>query len=859
MKIKHRIFSIIIAVGTAVQITAAAEAANTDMQIPQYGEKAYGQLQLLANMGYIDSIEMMNPNAAVRRDQFADWLCITANMKERQYFYKTDFEDLSESNMYYNEIQIAVSEGYMSGVSAESFSPEANISRQDAAAALVRLAGYDAYAMAKGGYPTGYICVAQNMGIFDGAGVEANTMNLLTMLYNTLNSVYLNPVGIDGQNISYSRNEKIIEHFHDIYEIKGRMSANGYTKLYSDSVIANRSTCEIDKTVYNTDDDYNSLIGMTVRGYYKYNATEDENSIVCLYADNRDNRELEIEAEDLVRLDDNYRLYYTDENERTKNIRLLKGFDFIYNNRIVLDYTGEDIFIDDGTLRFVDSDADGVYDTVLVREAETMRMTSVDFYSMRIYCEEDVLETAGIADAYAVYKVQDETGGLNEVSIDELEPKQVLTVYRSKDRIYLEVLASSLAASGSVQEVDEDYAVLSGKKYKVVRNELLAELKIGSDADVLLDIYGRIAYIDAIGGTYSFKYAYLFKTWYDEELDTAGIRIITQDGRLNLCADDKIMIDGETAKQSAVLALDRQMIRYRLNKKGMVRAIDTVRTVCGGDADTLKSTARDKLKLYPLSQIIAAKYKITSDTFMIVVPTVASEKEDIELYQTSYEYDTEPNNYEFEIFDIDKDDMSIGAYIMYPEGSLVGQEKTDGGTAIGVVKNISERWIDDEAVDAVTLFTSAGYVTYAIDTVLTNRNYSFGDVVRYKVNAKGKISTMEKELDTDADDVYSTKQLYTTEGYYDFNFGRLLSKQDGYLVMLSNENNPNYQDTVDSRRVIYTSKMTSCWLVDMSERKITRIEPENYASYIRGASSPSYAYARTYKYYNLPNLIIYRY
>lgn len=810
MRLKSRIISVLTAVVTLLSGSAFTVSASAAPAYPEYGTRAYGKMELMRAMGFVGTDDDLA--STLTRGEFAAWLCKIAGKSEDEPAYGAEFSDVNGDTAYSREISIAAAEGYMSG-SGGKFNPTDAVSRNETAAALVRLAGYDAYARQKGGYPAGYLVQASSLGILSGAGTEANRYNLLMMCYNTLCGKMLVPDGIRDGNVTYSDDEKVIEHCHDIYEVRGVMNANRFTRLQSDDIVPSPYSVEIDGVLYDTDADYNGLIGLSVRGFCRIDSDTDDKTIVSLYADDADNKVLELEDDELEgdSLTKNYALSYRKNNSR-KSVQLVKGFDFVWNNRIDLARDNADIFKAD-KIRLIDSNNDGKYETVIAEKCETMKFLSVDLHTETVYCDRGTLKKSSADGAYMGFALCDGESRA-EVYPEQLEAGMVLSVYRSKDGLYVQGYATE--------------AVLSG----------------------------------TVGGNYDYKYAYLFSVRSITEDETTLAKLITKTGELKLNIEDSFLLDGKKADADAALALSRQLIRYKINRKGNIRSIDTAKFKEYNKDDSLELYKRAQMKLYPLSGIIDTKFKLTGSTFTLVVPSIASEQDDIELYDTVFDFDSEPQNYDFACFDIDEKDMSVGACIYYDAKSRKGQVATDGGTDIGIVKKIRRECVDGDVVDRVILFTKTGETAYTAAESLTQedlKSLSFGDVVRYVINTKGEVSTIYRECDVNRDEVLDTVLAEKTSGYYDFNFGRVLRKENDYLVLLSNSDNADYSvNTFENRRIIYTSKMQNCWLVDMTEGTVEMCDLSNVAQYIADGS-PSYVYARTYKYYNLINLIVYKY
>lgn len=879
MKQGKRIISAFLALVLMLSVSIIPVSAEADDTIayPEYGTKAYGRMALLDALGFIKESDKADMSREVTRAEFAYWLCLISDYKEAFVADVQSFEDVTPDMTYADEISRVVAAGYMSGSGDGNFNPGEYITKNEAITALVRLTGRDTFAKAKGGYPNGYISVANSLKITDSASGDANAYNLLTMCFNTLDAKMLVFDGGSEQSTLYTTDEKVMEYFHNIYEFDGIVTANRFTRLYSEDEVSGTDTVEVDSIVYKTDSDYDGLLGMTVRGYYSYDEIEDERTMVSMYANNDDNKVITFDCDDLVpsNLATDYILKYTDSNSRVKQVKLARGFDYIYNNRADADRGVNDLFSAD-SITLIDRNTDGYYDTVIAEKCETMKLSSIDTYKEVVYCDTAVLQKASFDSAYmsfAYYDAEEDT--VTDVYPEELEEGMVLSVYRSLDGMYIKAYATDRAESGTVEGYDseEDTVTLSGTVYKLAETVRVSQFEINTDIDVLLDMFGRIAYIEGVGGEYDFKYGYLFSVRENTEQDAIVAKLVTANGETKLDVDKKVIIDGIRASDTATLVLGRQLIRYKINKDGKLRVIDTVaQSGTASSNDCLKeSVAQTNLKIYPLANILGGSYKITGETFCLTVPGVVSEKENIELYTTGFNLDEEPQEYQFACYDIDENDMSIGACLYFPQESLMGQTSTDGHTSIGVIKKIQRRvWIDGEVKNTVTLWSAGGEATYTVGDSVTDSDlnaFDFGDVVRFVINAKGELSTLFMECNvtrnTGGAAAHPSTRVTLPEasnGYYNFNFGRVLKKASGYFVLLSNENNQGFSNNnISNRRIIYTARVTNCWMVDMSEGKIANADSSAVSEYISGAETPCYIYARTYKYYDMPHLIIYKY
>ncbi len=878
MRLGKRLISCLLVLCLILSLSVMPVSAEDDVfTYPEYGTKAYGRMEFMKALGFFDESRSAELGNGVTRAEFANWLCLISNKKDVVLPSGVVFADVNEDTPYYSEIIKAVAAGYISGRDDGKYYPNALITKQEAAAALVRLTGRDTFALAKGGYPSGYLSVANSLDILQSVGTGESAYNLLTMCYNTLDASMLVFSGASSLHTIYTTSQKVMEYFHDIYEVEGVMTANNFTKLYSEDTIASTESVEIDNVVYTCNSAYNDLLGMTVQGFYRYDEENDERIIVSIYADEDDNEVMEFDCDDLIPSDltADYILKYSDKNSRTKKVKLKRGFDYIYNNRVDEDRDPNDLFTAD-SIKLIDKDDDDFYDTVIAERCETMLLSSVDMYKEIVYTNTAVLAKSDNYGSYMSFEYYDEdTDSMSEVFPEQLEEGMVLSVYRSLDGMYIKAYASSDVASGTVTGYDNELnkVMLNDVWYDLADSITISDFEAGTDPVVFLDVFGRLAFLESVGGKYEFKYAWLFSVRENMDADAVVVKLVTKGGIKTLELHEDVIIDGIRAIDTAALILDKQLIRYKINKAGKVRVIDTIATGSGSGVNDLLSedVAAVSQKIYPSAMIIDGKYKVTGDTFTLTVPGLTSERDNIDLYEAKVALpSTEPNLYTVACYDVNDEDASIGAFIYYPQYSLMGQQSLDAGVSgIAVIERIKRNiWIDGDVEDVVTLHTSVGEQTFLVGESITDDDlddFSFGDVVRYATNSFGEISTLSMECDVTnvSGATHPSSRVAVTEyesGYYNMAFGRVLKKKSDYFILLSNENNAGFaSDTLANRRIIPSNKTQECWLVDMSENKIADFDVSNVAEYVAGAESPSYVYARTYKYNNLTHLIVYKY
>ena len=822
------------------------------------------KISLLYKMGIIDSEDIKTDT--ISRGEFA---VILARLVGWEEYPAVDngFTDVPADSEYASAVSAVYAMGSMVGISKTEFGINEKISLQNAAVSLVRLLGYEGVARGKGGYPEGHNSVAGSLGLYKGIGMEKNSerASILLMCYNSLTARYIDSEG------EISEINTLLEKAHNVYKVKGVVTANRFTMLGTSGGAMASNEIAIDKQAYYTDDvslaDY---IGEYVTGYYF--AADGERYIICLEPDEKKNNKLVIEAKDIISADGDM-LRYENEDDITKNIYTATGFDFIINNKLVNNRTIADLMIDDGELIFIDNNNDRKYDVVKAKRRETMVYQGADNLEDRIYCKEDMIYTNPFDDTYycEIKKVDEKTGAQTEISIDEISRGDVLTVYRSEDSKFLQIYVYSSYLKGYIEEITDEEVIIDGTAYDLPLKTPADELRLGTKTSFSLDMFGRLVYMDDSESEAGPHYAYFFRYFEDEEDDFRGkMKLLIGNDAIFLSVADEVRID-ESIKydsvsiKSSVLFNDgkpvRQLIKYKLNSKGEIRDIYTV----GGPSPSSIKKANEissaaETNYYQWHQIWAGKYIQPEDCFFLVCPTVGDEPSDSELYSTEYEYGSDVNSCHVEIFDINEN-MEAGAILLYAQDPLQGIGKTNQNTKVGVVVKKSL----GEDGDIITLFSNGKKTEYYVNEVNlpSLADYAPGDVVRYIVGKDGRISTLFTVMDIGTSPADTPVPTLSKDGYCDHYFARVKDKLDDYLILIPNENNPDFTDTIANRVTVPTAAIRNCTLVDMSGPYVNVYEGsiDSVAKYYGGDSSgvPCYVYTRVYKFDTLFDLVIYKF
>lgn len=165
--------------------------------------------------GYND--KTFRPDNNITRAEFAK-IIIVATKNEVQLSDSSNFTDIPEDYWAQNYIDIAKYLGIVNGISDESFAPEDNITYEQAAKMIVAALGYDEEAKQNGGYPEGYVKIAEELGILNGIvyvpAEKATRGNIAIMIRRALDAEFYF-IYNDGQGLVREKSEITLFKLHE--------------------------------------------------------------------------------------------------------------------------------------------------------------------------------------------------------------------------------------------------------------------------------------------------------------------------------------------------------------------------------------------------------------------------------------------------------------------------------------------------------------------------------------------------------------------------------------------------------------------------------------------------------------------
>lgn len=665
----------ILAATPLVQPFTSVEAFN---DVPQ-GSEYVESIETLTSLGLLKGYEdgTFKPQGTITRAEFATVIVRAKGLGDPSPV-NTIFTDVPSTHWASGYIKFAADLEIVKGFGDGIFKPDAPVTYEQAVKMIVASLGYEPLSIHKGGYPTGYLAVANEKGITDkvssGIGQPALRQIVAKLLYNSLEVPTYEPKSVGSTSYIENKDKTFLSYLSIVKVEGGQVDGNEHTKLNSAVTNLDPDEIEINGVKYKVGTTkVKDYFGQLVTYYYKKESGSTTPTLVMVALEKNRNEKLTIKADDIYEYSNNSVKYYENGETSKKESAIIKvGASFIYNGKyydgtkkFIFPYasetaTADDITIDSGELSLLDSDGDGSYDVIKINAyttyivgntPNTFDYNIIDkYFGDRLVLDPNdrniqisVFDKAGVAKTYA-----------------DIRPSNVLSVAKSENqngKKYIKVVISPGTVSGAVTETGgDDEVYIAGKKYevssyyqRVITEKDKPKINLGDSGTFYLDAEGKIANI-ALAAARGTNYGYIISA------EKSGSSLSGQSLELRLYlppatgtvgtfttkkVDDKVKVDGSTIEevddvlarlaQSATLTNKdnetwnvsesgkgyAQLIKFATNSSGAIDIIDTL--VKGGSesTDTLSNgfTGLNK-SVTPYAKKIKLKYDSSNSKFV---------------------------------------------------------------------------------------------------------------------------------------------------------------------------------------------------------------------------------------------------
>ena len=204
---------IIVALLTIAQLNVFAYSDISDVQF-------LNKIETLSEYNIVSGYEdgTFRPDNNITRAEFCK-LIMCATMNDYVDNYDKCFVDVSEDFWAEKYIYAAKSLGVVAGTTETAFEPDSNITNEQAVKMIVCALGYGEEAAELGGYPNGYIKVANKLGITSNMSIDykktSTRREVAELIYNILDVEYYFISLTDDGTVEKNKSESTLREFYD--------------------------------------------------------------------------------------------------------------------------------------------------------------------------------------------------------------------------------------------------------------------------------------------------------------------------------------------------------------------------------------------------------------------------------------------------------------------------------------------------------------------------------------------------------------------------------------------------------------------------------------------------------------------
>lgn len=572
-------------------------------------------VELLSALNIIkgDDLGNFNPENTITRAEAAAVVCRALGLENSAAGAKgiTAFTDVPADHWATGYINLATQNGVINGHGDGTFGPEDPVTYDQMVKMLVCALGFEPMAAQKGGFPTGYLVVANNYKMTAGvtATAEAPRKTVAQLTANALSTPKMDQTSygvnaewevLDGKN---DRDYATLLTDMDIYIASGIVGAKDIAEdTVAFKVMEDSKDLEFEE---NDEEDF-AINGTDIANYetqyvdvYVQKDSRNDYSVLAVVASDM-GETLTVLSDDIKEVDGLKVTYYVDGTSKTKTIKVANPVSYSLNKGLAesADYDVADLALlaDDIELKFVENTGDSSYDMIIATSYLDARVADVDVAGSRIKFgtrwvdidyEDETVE-------YLFYAADGSEIELADLAEDDIVAivADVAAVNALNDASYIRfVKLTDNAITGTVTETatqnGKDYVWINGDKY-----EDQYGLANEDEGTFFISMTGKI--FDFEGTSVAGNYAYILEAAKNNKAfaaDVWEVKLLTVSGGVaEFTLTDDASADFDVYKTSLGMAAaddewlfvdnngsigdEDRIITYKTNSKGEIKAFE---------------------------------------------------------------------------------------------------------------------------------------------------------------------------------------------------------------------------------------------------------------------------------------------
>lgn len=571
----------------------------------------------------------------VTRAEFADICGKLLNINPSITADKAYFTDVTPDKWYAYTINVLTEQGIISQSKNRLFEPDRTITLNEAVKMLTCIMGYGDYAAKNGGYPNGYISVAASQKMLDGVldkGGKLTKEIMSKLVYNALHANVMKK-NFGGYETSYAmdENETLMSYYMNLYCDKGIVeTAYGMSIKDTD---APDGQIIIDGVNYYIGEIENAAdyLGYKLKFYYR----EEDDRRTLVYIEPFKMAECMIKSEDIEKFDGlGGKLTYFEDNKR-KSVKIASDAIVIRNGAVVKENIDEAFKMKNGEMKLVDGDDNGLYETVIIYDYETMVINN---FNQEKGLLTDAIDNQLIIDISNCDYISVFSENGEPLDLSAITKNSVVDIAYSDSHAFIYVNSNNFEGKISGISDKEKEMTIDGVSYKYLQKAFDRYLmKVNYTGLFKTNRFGEIAYFE-LKGSNSLP-GYVLNAAYANELnEKVMLKILTSSGNIEwINVYEKAKKDGERIdnKVESMLSLKEKVILYTVNTDGEITKIDSATRISGEDETSLKQEMAlntDGHRWFSTAKMFDRNIICSPDMIVFKVPPVTSSFRDTDSY-----------------------------------------------------------------------------------------------------------------------------------------------------------------------------------------------------------------------------------
>jgi len=766
MKMMKKLLALTIVFAMSLSVVAFAGYNDVDINADYAGA-----VELLSALEIFegDDLGNFNPEKTITRAEMAAIICRAKGLENSALAAKgaTSFVDVAADHWASGYINIASQNGIIAGYGNNKFGPEDTLTYDQAVKMVMCALGFEPMAAAKGGWPTGYLVVANTYNVTEGVS-DATRGDIAILLSNALSTPMMDQTswGADAE-----------------FEVLNGKNGKEYRTLLTDmdiyiatGIVGDKDSDEVEFDVSDDSDDgefeYNDEV------YFKINGTDIVNykhQSVDAYVRKTSRNKYEtvavvsavvgssftIISDDIESFDGTKINYYVNSatSSKTKTIKIDDDAKVEYNTT---NYTGSLASLllqeDDVELTFIENTGDKTYDAIVATKYVSARVDYVDAARDKIAIDGTTV-TLDFDDDEVTIILQDMEG--NELSLHDFEEDDVVAVIADNDKIrdyidYIKIVKLDRSVvrgtvDGTFTSNGNPYVIIDGEEYV---DDSSKNLSVGDEGLFFIGMTGKI--IDFDGSSVVKDYAYILECALSTQNfsdDLWQVKLLTaEDGIVTYTLNDDandyfvetyaamlgIDVSNDTKQLYSTLtnaekADPDRLITYKTNSRGYIKSFKGANTY----GTTVRELSSSSHKYNDYTQIIGGA---TLEDNVVIFNLSNSSADNA--YTTDITYLTHDSKYSG--FAFANEDYEYCVMVITSGDSSFDP---DAGIAI-VTKKVDTKDKEENEIVKVTFVQDETEGAVYFDEDSENKagsdtayeNLTVGDVFAYNADASGCVS-----------------------------------------------------------------------------------------------------------------------